>query len=72
MSTLLQQAIDQKIALGCADRKAALRDIKLSIDTTSLYTFAKMFKLLDATGTAEDFSIEFYTAFNDEIAANTY
>lgn len=70
--TLLQQVIDKKIALGCADRAAALRDIKISIEERGLYGVAKFFGVLDSTGTAEDFSIEFMQAYNDEIRANTY
>ena len=63
---LLEQVIEKKIALGCEDRYSALRDIKKSLETVSPYDFAKMFRVL-ANDSAEDFMIEYMTAFNKEV-----
>ena len=62
----LNKVIEQKMKLGCTDRYDALHDIKRSIDTTSPYDFAKMFRVLE-NDSAEEFMIQFMTAFNKEV-----
>jgi hypothetical protein len=64
---LVEHVIATKIALGCADRFEALCDIKRSIDSTSLWQAAKTFNVL-RDNSAEDFAIEFFSAYNAEIA----
>ena len=64
--TLLEKVVEKKIALGCVDRFDALEDIKCSIDTSSLWQFAKMFDVL-VNNSAEDFAMEFMSAFNKEV-----
>lgn len=65
--SLLDRVVELKIHLGCNDRYHALCDIKTSIDSTSLWQFAKMFGVLDKNNSAEDFAMEYYTAFNNEV-----
>ncbi len=64
--SLLDYVVRVKILFGCADRVAALEDIRLSIDLTSLYATAKVFDVLK-DGSAEDFALEFFEAYNKEV-----
>lgn len=63
---MLEKAIAMKMKLGATDRIHALIDIELSVDQTCLFSFCKQFGLL-VDNSAEQFSREFYMAFNDEI-----
>ena len=65
----LDKVIAKKIELGCIDRQDALEDIRKSFDNTSPYQTAKFFGVLDENESAEDFAIEFMTAYNNEIWA---
>jgi hypothetical protein len=47
-------------------RCCALQTIKNWIDTDGLYQFAKNHNVL-VDGSAEDFAIQFYKTFNDEV-----
>ena len=64
--TLLDKVIAKKIKLGCEDRYDALKDIKLSLDAASPFDVAYFFDVL-VNDSAEDFMIEFMTAYNDEV-----
>lgn len=63
----LDMVIDQELKLGIPDRIAALEDIAISIDNNNLYSFAKTRGVLDHRESAEEFSIEFMTAYNKEV-----
>lgn len=71
MQTKLERVVAMNIALGSADRAAALCDIKLSTERRGLFQTARAFGVLVANS-AEEFAIEFYTAFNAEICEGTY
>lgn len=64
--SLLDIVVQKKIGLGCMDRYDALEDIRRSLNTTSPYDFAKMFGVL-RNESAEDFMMEFMSAFNREV-----
>jgi len=64
---LIEKAIAKKIELGCEDRDEALADIAKSIEIGSMWQFAKCFGLL-VDDSAEEFSIQFYTTYNREVA----
>ncbi len=64
--TLLEKVIAAKIVLGCDDRQDALLGIRKSIEIDGLYQFAKTYRVL-VDNSAEDFAIEFMSAFNDEV-----
>lgn len=63
---LLNRVIDMKMTLGCADRRSALEDIALSVEATGMYATAKTFRVL-VDESAEEFAIQFMTAYNKEI-----
>jgi len=63
----LDKVVKIKMGLGCFDSFDALVDIALSIDNYGLWNFAKMFRVLDENESAEEFAIEFYTAYNKEV-----
>lgn len=65
--TKLEKVIGFKMKLGCADRREALEDILIGWKETGPYGVAKTFGVLDESESAEDFAIEFMTAYNKEI-----
>lgn len=65
---LLDKVIEKKIALGCSDRREAMEEIRNQTRREcSFYSVAQTFRVL-VNESAEDFAIEFMTAYNKEIA----
>ena len=70
--SLLEKVIYAYIDAGwAACREEALIGMKRWIDAASLYAFARDNDVL-VDGSAEEFAIEFMTAYNDEVAGGTY
>jgi hypothetical protein len=70
MMELIEKAIAKKIELGAEDRVEALEDIARSIEfggCGGLYGFALQNRLL-IDDSAEEFAIQYYTAYNKEVA----
>lgn len=64
---LLESVIDKKIELGCNDRMSALEDIRIGIEQSTPYEFAKMFGVL-VEDSAEEFMVQFMGSYNFELS----
>ena len=65
--TYLVKAINNETGLWCNDRYEALENISMMVDRIGMYGTALHYGVLNENKSAEDFAIEFMTAFNKEV-----